>query len=379
MLNKKIIFGVIVIVIALIVLLSFTLIPNKEETIKIGFIAPLTSGPSQWGQGVLNMMTIAVDEVNANGGINGKRIELIIEDGRCDSKAAVEAANKLIHFDKVNIIFGGACSSETSAIAPILQDNKVFGIANTSTATGILNDCEYCFRTSPPNIEQAKKIADIAVNKYGIKSIVFLTEQGTYSRSLSDDFIRAFSELGGLVVDDIEFGVEQADMRVEITKVKSISSDAVFVSVQSPISALNITKQMLEVGFDKQIIGSSVFVNVGAFKNSEIDLPESAFSANMFVDVEKPKMKALIEKYGSLYGEIPYDLFFVSSSYDGAIMLIEAMKFCEDDSGCLKNYFNNIKDWEGAATTYNFNENGDPILSDWKEIHLVDNELVFYD
>jgi len=383
---KKLTIGVLVVVISIIVALAFTVAPtgffgasNNENVIKIGVIVPLTGGPSQWGKGALNMITIVADEVNAAGGINGKKIILIPEDGKCSPKEATDAFNKLVNVDGVKVIFGGGCSSECAALAPLLQEKKVFGLANTSTATGIFDDCNYCFRTSPPGIHQAEKIADIAFNKYKIKSVVLLTEQGTYSVSLSSDFITAFTKLGGKIVGNIEFGVEQNELQTELLKVKSSGAEAVFVSTQSPKSSLNIAKQMQTLNINMPLMGGSVFVNKGAFANSGITLPESAFSANISVDTNNLKMKALLAKYNSLYGEIPYDLFFVSASYDGAQMLVEALRVCGEDSSCLADYFRNIKDWQGASATFNFDKHGDPILSNWKEIHIIKGETVFVD
>ncbi|MDI6721211.1 MAG: ABC transporter substrate-binding protein, partial [Candidatus Aenigmarchaeota archaeon] len=148
--------------IAVIIIIAFSVLflwqnAAKGGEIKIGFIGPLTGGsPVQWGQGSLNMIQMAADEINVQGGIKDKKIIIVPEDGKCQSNDAIAAARKLIDVDGVKFILGGHCSVETSAIAPILEENRIFGLAGVSTADGIVSKYSYAFRTSPPNEEQGR-------------------------------------------------------------------------------------------------------------------------------------------------------------------------------------------------------------------------------
>src|SRR3989338_6431973 len=102
--------------------------------IKIGFIGPLTGDIAGIGADMLNGVQVAVDEVNADGGINGRQIELIAEDGRCNGADAASAAQKLVNVDNVFAIVGAGCSSETLAAAPIVNDGKVVMISPVSSS-----------------------------------------------------------------------------------------------------------------------------------------------------------------------------------------------------------------------------------------------------
>ncbi|MEI7480283.1 MAG: ABC transporter substrate-binding protein, partial [bacterium] len=113
--------GIIVILVVLVVYLS---IPKVDKSdIKIGFVAPLTGDVASIGQGMKTAAELAVSEINNNGGINGRLIKLITEDGKCDGKEAVTVVNKLIKMDNVTAIVGGACASETVASAPVAEAN----------------------------------------------------------------------------------------------------------------------------------------------------------------------------------------------------------------------------------------------------------------
>lgn len=358
--------------------IQFTGMFVSEPCIKIGFIGPLTGGPSLWGQSSLDMINIAAEEINRNGGINGKRVVIIPEDGKCNSQEAVTAAQKLIHVDGVKFILGGHCSPETAAIAPILEENKVFGLAGISTATGILDDYEFAFRTSPPNLEQARLIAKLSVEKYGIKNIATLTEQTVYAKSITDDFVSAFKELGGNILIEEEFQPNKVEFKTELLKINNKKPDAIFVSPQSPTAGIAIWEEINKLGIDLKLTGNSVFVSKKIKSETFGFLPESAFSVVTFVDPNLEKTKDLINKYRSTYGrDVPYNLFFVGAAYDGVYMLKEALEECGEDPACVKEHFPKIKDWEGSVATFSFKENGDPAINNWRELRIVDGEEVF--
>jgi branched-chain amino acid transport system substrate-binding protein len=345
----------------------------KEQDIKIGFIAPLTGGPSLWGQGALEMTMLAVEEINAEGGVNGKRLVIIPEDGKCQPQPAATAAQKLIHADKARFILGGHCSPETATIAPILEENQVFGIAGVSTATGIVSDYSYAFRTSPPNMAQARLIAKVALEKYGLERIAVLTAQTAFTKSISNDFITAFEALGGEIVTVEEYTwPETTDFRTNLIKIKNQNPDAIFVSSMGD-EGVQIVRQIKELGIDIPLTGNTVFVH-----KKTLGLPETAFTVSPYTDSTTEKASELISKYKARFGkDVPYNLFFVGSAYDATYMLKDALEQCGEDTTCVRDYFFAIKDWEGAAATYSFNEKGDSVLSNWREFRIEDRQEVF--
>ena len=116
---------------------------RKIQSLKLDGSLPLTGPAAKYR--VHESALIAVEEINSSGGVNGKMIELIMEDGKCDGATAARAAQKLISIDKVKIILGGHCSTETLAIAPLAERNKVLLLASTSSSPAISGAGEYIF------------------------------------------------------------------------------------------------------------------------------------------------------------------------------------------------------------------------------------------
>ncbi len=369
--------------ISLICIFSFLFIAtgcqtNGEDSIKLGVVAPLSGGPSLWGQGSLNMIEMAANEINETGGINGKKIEVIAEDGKCQSEGAITAVNKLINLDGVKFVMGGHCSPETAAIAPVLNENKVFGLAGVSTATGILSDYEYVFRTSPPNLDQAGLIAKLAKDKYGYKNIATLTEQTAFAQSITNDFITSFTGSEGLIAIQEEFVSGQTDFKTELTKINSLNPDAIFISPQSPVAAVQIIKQINELGIETNMLGNTVLVSTKVYTDSDNLLPSNTFSVGPYVDKNISKTEDLISKYKTTYEEdVPYNLFFVGAAYDGVYMLKDALMECGEDTECVKDYFANIENWQGNVANYSFSNSGDSEIDNWRELRIVDGQEVF--
>jgi branched-chain amino acid transport system substrate-binding protein len=145
---------------------------QPENSIKIGWISDLSSATSKYGAYEAGML--AVNEINSNGGINGKKIELIVEDGKCDTKEAITAINKLINIDGVKFVLGGHCTAESMAIAPIVEQNKIIMLA-AITSTPLLSDAgDYIFRTSSISTVQSDLMAKAAIGK-GVKKLQLFT------------------------------------------------------------------------------------------------------------------------------------------------------------------------------------------------------------
>ncbi len=376
--QNKIYLGIGIVAVVLIATIAMFSVPKGEETIKIGFMGPLSGGPSLWGQGSLNMINLAVDEINQQGGIDGKKLVIIPEDGKCQSEPAATSAQKLINVDGVKFILGGHCSPETAVIAPILEENNVFGLAGVSTATGILDDYDYMFRTSPSNMDQATLISKVALEKYNLDKIAVLTASTAFTKSIANDFITSFEDQGGEIITTEEYiWPDTSDFKTHLTKIKDLNPDAIFVSSQGT-EGVQIVKQMKELDIDAVLTGNTVFIHKKTYAKSDGALPETAFTVAPYVDPATEKASQLINKYKTRYGEeVPYNLFFVGAAYDGVYMLKDALINCGEDTKCVKDYFSNIENWQGATATYSFDVNGDPILKNWRELRIVNGKEVF--
>jgi branched-chain amino acid transport system substrate-binding protein len=233
--------------------------PSPAETgpVRIGFIAPLTGDASSIGQGMRAAVEIAVEEVNAAGGINGQPLEVIYEDGKCSGKDATTAANKLIGIDKVKFIAGSVCSAETLAFAPMAEQNGVVVVSPCSSNPAITQAGDYIFRVYPSDTLQGKFAAEYLYAK-GYKKVAILSGLDEWSKGIAPIFRQRFEELGGTVVAEESYDPASRDMRSQITKLKTSSPDALYFLGFTEASVAGL-KQIEELGWDVQILGGDAW------------------------------------------------------------------------------------------------------------------------
>ncbi len=347
---------------------------SEIEPIRIGWISDLSGPVAKYGAYEAGML--AVEEVNKNGGINGRPLRLIVEDGKCNSIAAVNAANKLINIDKVKIIIGGHCTPESVAIAPIVEKNKVLMLASI-TSTPVLTDMgDYVFRTSPVSTIQAELVAGVAYKDLRLRNMAIVYEITDYAKPIAEKFYDEFVKLGGEVSVYESYTPGSVDFRTVLSKIRQESADAIYLSAQNPDSALNFMKQVKEMGLESlQLLGNDV-----AGIQANIDLVPDVYEGFLFALPEfsesNPKTKEFIEKYKKRYGvsNLPFG-FWTAESYDGVMIIAEALKKYGEDISAIKNYLYNLRDYEGVSGKISIDDNGDGVR-DYK-VRIVRSGKVF--
>lgn len=261
--NTKIIFVVAIVLIALVA--GYMIVKNQNAgvsttngPIKIGYIGPLTGDVSSLGTVNKAAVEVAVDEVNKSGGINGRQIQMIYEDGECSATPATNAANKLINQDGVSIIFGGLCSTETSAFGPIAMQKKVVVFSSGSSAPDLDKLGKYFFRDYPSDAFQGKFAAEYAFNTLKAKTVAILYHVSDYGTQMKNVFKARFEELSGKVID--EEGTEQTsrDYRTQLAKIKSLNPDFIFMPTYSDGATVAL-KQAQALGIKKQFFGGDAW------------------------------------------------------------------------------------------------------------------------
>jgi branched-chain amino acid transport system substrate-binding protein len=369
--------GVVVIIVAALVIWGvFALVkkpqaPSSEQPIKVGFIGPLTGGPALWGEGARNMVEIATKEINDNGGIDGRELQVTYEDGKCASTDAVSAFQKLQQ-QNVDFVIGGHCSPETAGIVPLTKNGEAFIIAGITSSNEAVSGSDYAYRTSPPTKDFTNKLAAIAIQKY--KNVAALTEQAAFPKSYTADFVPSFEAVGGKIVLNEGYQPEQTDFRTELLKVKEAKPDALFISPQSPTTAINILKQMKELDIKLPVFANSIAINKDVFtKAGNPEALTGSFSIIPFTDKSGDAAEELSQKYRDAYGsEVPYNYFYVSAAYDATHMLAQALDECDENVACVAQQFKKMN-YKGVSLDYTFKENGDSNFDSWAMISLDEN------
>lgn len=350
--------------------------PIKEAApIKIGWIGPLTGTGAPYGVPALNGATLAVEDLNAKGGINGRKIELVIEDGKCDGAAASSAVNKLIEVDAITYILGGHCSTESLVMAPIIEAKGAFilaGATGTNTFTGI---GKHTFRTFPPAKYIYAKLAEFAYTK-GTRTVVTFSEEKDWPQSVVESFATRFTQIGGNIIGKETYTPGTSDFRTQLLKIKNFNPNAVMISVQGPDSAAQIIKQMSELGLKIPIYGDALVVSKSTYDKTQGLLPSTAIGGSPHVNIKKPATKAFYEAYKKTFPEPGVDPFITTESYDSATILAELIKACGDDIACARKEITS-REFTGVTGRFRFGLDGDPINHYIGIVRIENGDQVF--
>jgi branched-chain amino acid transport system substrate-binding protein len=224
------------------------------NTIKVGVIVPLTGDVSSMGTIQKAAVQVAVDEVNAAGGINGKQIQMFYEDGQCNAQAAVSAAQKLISVDNVMAILGGTCTTETAAFGPMAMQNKIIVMSPSASAPALSKLGKYFFRDYPSDSFQGKFAAQYVYQKLGARKVAILYHNDDYGVGLKDVFTQSYQELGGQIVDAEGAPQTDTDYRTALTKIKGSNPDAIYAPTY-PDGAKAFLTQSATLGIKVPFLG----------------------------------------------------------------------------------------------------------------------------
>jgi branched-chain amino acid transport system substrate-binding protein len=237
-------------IISSVVLSGCTEAPEEKQTVTIGGILPLTGDLGVYGQNVKAGAELAVDEINAAGGIDGKKIIFTCEDNRGEATDTVSSFRKLVDVDNVPVIVGAVVSTNTLAIAPLAQEDKVVLISISTSPKLSQWEDGYFFRVIASDSYQGRVMAQLARDmNYSKIGVMYINNE--YGVGLMDVFVEKFEELGGTVLIKVPHDEGKTDFRSEITNLKASQPPAVMM-VSYVKEASIIFKQARELGLETQ-------------------------------------------------------------------------------------------------------------------------------
>ncbi len=228
---------------------------EQTDTIRIGFIGPLTGNFSQIGTSARAAVELAITEINRDGGAAGKRVEVIYEDGKCDAGAATSAAQKLINTDKVTAIIGGLCSTETAAIGPLAMQKKIITVSYCSSAPSLSGLGAYFFRSYPSDVSGARFAAEYAYNTLKARKIAAIYSINYWGTNVRGVFDTRFKELGGKILGIENIDEEPNDHQKLLTRIKGLNADYLYIDAPADTSTA-LLKQAKGVGIKTKILGT---------------------------------------------------------------------------------------------------------------------------
>ena len=325
--------------------------PAQTGPIKIGFIGPLTGDVSSIGTVARAAVEVAVDEINTTGGINGRLIQVVYEDGRCDATAASAAALKLMTVDKVSAIIGGACSSETSAFVKQAIENKVPTISYCSSAPTLTGVGKYFFRDYPSDAYQGAFMAEYAYNTLGARDVSILYHISEAYTPIKDVFTERFVELGGTVTVTEGAAQTATDYRTQLIKIKSANSKFMYMPTYPDGGTVALT-QAKELGISAQIFGGDAW--------GDPKLQKAVASLGTYLYSE-PKTSTLSDEFkNKIQAKASTDSIppCVPQAYDATYILANALKKAGTNPDKLAAALS-ATSYDGVTGRTQFDQNGD--------------------
>lgn len=294
--------------------------------IKIGMISPISGEAAVDGQFESRGARLAVSEINARGGVNGRRLQLVIEDGACDPAASASAAQKLLTRDRVALLEGAYCSSATAAIKPIAARYKIPLVSATSTAASLTATASpFFFRFAPTESLLAGKAVPIIVKRTKVRRASILTFNDEFGLSYSQANRRSLTAAGVNVVGVNTFGANTQDYSPYLAKLRSQNADSVFVAADAGPTA-QIFKQLAQLGITNlvkvsaQTAASAQFVRLVGKSAAE-----GIYVTTPYVFTSPvPKNAAFVKAYRARYGDPPEA--DAAEAYDAMYLFADAVK-----------------------------------------------------
>lgn len=326
----------------------------NNEPIKIGFVGPLIGDVSSLGVVVRAAAEVAVKEVNEAGGIQGRKLEMVYENGGCGPKESTLAVNKLINIDKVVAIVGGVCSGETLAIAPIAELNKVILLSPASTGIKVSSAGDYVFRLIPSDSFQGKFVAEYITGNLQKKKIAILyNSDSEWSIGIKDVFKQRLQELGGQVVAEEGAPKSSRDLRSPITKIKAANPEIIYFPSHTESGIIGL-QQLSDMGVTTPILGGDVWDDPTIPQK----VGEAANGARYAVADNNVLPNNFLQSVKQIIGNDDMNTY-APRAYDAVKILAQIINKVGTNSEKIKIELYNLKDYHGLADTYNFDQNGD--------------------
>ena len=324
-----------------------------QDTIKIGFFAPITGPAAVDGTSAKNAVEIGVKEVNGAGGIKGKKVDLIIYDDRLKAEEAVAIANKLIEKDKVAGVVSGSYSGPTRVTAPIFQKAGMPMVAGYAVHPDVTWDPkakkpnDFIFRNGFLGEIEGAAAAEVAVKNLKAKKMSLIFMDNDFGRAISAGFAAHAEKLGASILTKQMYKFPgEKDFRPFLTRIKEGNPDLIFAAGYYNEAAA-IVRQSKELGIKSTIMGEEGFDSPKFLEIAGPTAEGVIIATNLDRDDPRPLVQNFLKSYRQAYG---HDADMVgASSYDAFKILVAAIEKAGTDAKAIQKALLETKDYNGLT------------------------------
>lgn len=347
---------------------------TTAETIKLGVGGAHTGDLAGYGIPALNAAKLVVDKYNANGGINGKMIEILQQDDQCKPELSTNAASKLVA-SKVEIVMGHTCSGASRAALPVYEDKKIVSISPSATSPSLTQEGKFphFFRTCASDDAQARLAADFAVQVLGAKKIAILHDKGDYGKTYSE-FVQKFLQEGGkaeiVFFDGITPGA--VDYSPAVQKIRRSGADTLIFGGYYPEASKLVTAiraRKIEINFV-----SEDGVKTEAFLKLAGKDGEGVYASSALDNAQRPVTLEAIKAHRDTFGTDPGQFF--ENAYSATLALLNAVeKAGTTEPEAVKKALRS--EWvETPVGRISFDERGDCVGAGFAMYKVIDGNFV---
>ncbi len=333
------------------------------DTVKLGFLGAKTGSVANYGIPGEKGMKMAIDELNAQGGILGKQVEGIYEDNKGESSEIANITTKYITQDKVVALVGDPCTGLTKVAADIAQKNKVVLFSSGATGAGVVEIGDYIFRNTLLDTVAVPAVVDWMINQKGWNHLAVITSGNNgYSTALTPIFKQAIIDQGGNIVLEETINDGETDFTAQVTKLKNAGADVLVFTGYYTEAAL-IMNEAKRKDLDIVLVGGDGLYGQDLAKLGGDAVEEKViFYAGFSTDQPSPETAKFLENYRGIYNEDP-DMFS-AQFYDAVMILAKAMEDAQStDPSVFKNELVKLKDYPGVSGVTTFGPDREPIKS----------------
>lgn len=346
---------------------------SKSGVYKIGFIGPMTGDYANYGVLISQSARLAIDEINAKGGVNGNKLELIIEDSEGSPEKGLAAIEKLSSSDKIVGLLGPVFTGVSFAVGERCQNEGLPMITPSGTHRDITAIGDYVFRTVVSDGLQGDVAGAYFYQELGYRNLGCLYVKNDYSQGLYEGMKASFEKNGGRVsaVETAQLG--DKDFKTQLTKLKASGVEAIYIP--------NYTAEMAQILEQASQLGIKIpFLSCDGFSNPEIyDLAGDYTNGVIYIGPtqvkESDSYKKFVQKYKDTYqGQAPDS--FATNCYDATYVMAEALAKSGNNRKALRDAIASTKDFQGVTGTVNFAPNGDLVA--YQGIYKVEGKTPKY-
>lgn len=333
---------------------------EESNVIKIGTIAPTTGQVAVYGQAVDTAVRLAVKDKNAAGGLLEKEIELIGYDNKGDITESVNAFNRLVDNDGIDVFIGAVISSTTLTLAPLAVETEIPMISATATNLEITPIGDNIFRACFIDPYQGVVLAQFASEELQAKTVgILFNTADDYSTGLADAFKAEFEAAGGIVTNFEGYtGGSDKDFKSLLTKVKAEAPDVLFLPDYYNTVAL-IAEQAKEVGVESTLIGGDGWDGVLGVTTEAVE--GAYYAAHFAKDDPAENVQKFITEFKEETGEMPNS--FSALGYDAAMIMMEAVESAGSTDSAAVVEALKATSYEGVTGHIEFDADGNPVKS----------------